>query len=341
MHGEAGMSSTTRDRVLAVATDLGWVPDGRARGLVTRRAGIVGVLFHDLDVSGEAGDESPLYLDQVIRGAERAATAAGDAVLIAATRGRTGRELAFAVAGKVDGLVVLAGSINRPDLEALSRSLPIVTVATSARANPFDDVSVDNRGAMKSLMHHLTDHHGYTDFAFISGPHRSPDARERFAGFRDALRERDLPSPSAPAAEGGFTEIGGRQAVAELLGKRRPPRAIVCGNDEMAIGALGVLHEARLRVPAEVVVTGFDDIATARHIRPALTTVHQPMRDVGETAVRLLLRRISSPDDKRRSVVLPTELHIRRTCGCGSRTTTTSPSKSTSTSVPRRGRTTP
>ncbi len=341
MHGGGGMSASTRERVLAVATELGWVPDGRARGLATKHAGIVGVLFHDLDPSGEAEEESPLYLDEVIRGAERAATAAGDAILIAATRGRSGRELAFSVAGKVDGLIVLARSISKQDVAALSRSVPVVTVATRSRANPLDDISVDNRGAMTALVDHLVIDHGYVDLMFVGGPARSPDSMERFAGYRDALRDHELPVPKAPNADGGFTEVGGARAVAKMLQDRKVPDAIVCGNDEMAIGALSVLRKAKLRVPADVAVTGFDDIAAARHLRPTLTTVRQPMREVGEQAVRVLLERIALPEGRRRSLILPTEPRIRRSCGCGVRTTTRPPAlkastRSTSTSNPTR-----
>ncbi len=329
MQGEDGMSAKTRDRVLAAANELAWVPDGRARGLATRRAGIVGILFHDLDASGEAEEESPLYLDEVIRGAERAATAGGDALLIAATRGRSGRELAFSVSGKVDGLVVLARSVSKPDIAALSRTLPIVTVAIRSRSNPFDDISVDIRGAMRGLVEHLIVVHGYRDLIFIGGPARSPDSMERFAGYRDALRTHQLPVPSSPYADGGFTEAGGARAVRALL-TERIPEVIVCGNDEMAIGALGVLRTAKLAVPGDVAVTGFDDIASARHVRPTLTTVHQPMRDVGEQAVRMLLDRIVHPDAKRRAALLPTEPRIRRSCGCAVRTT---PHRSSSTST--------
>ncbi|MGH3472960.1 MAG: LacI family DNA-binding transcriptional regulator [Nocardioidaceae bacterium] len=319
MHGGVGMSAATRDRVLAVATELGWVPDGRARGLAMRHSGIVGVLFHDLDAFGETEEESPLYVDEVIRGAERAAAPAGDAVLIAATRGRSGRDLAFSIAGKVDGLVVLARSVSRSDLEALSRSVPVVTVAYKATRSRFDDVSVDNRRAMRALVDHLIDEHGYTDLAFVGGPPRSPDSVARFAGYRDALRTHDLAMPRGVDADGGFTESGGARAAAALLADREPPQAIVCGNDEMAVGTLGVLRRLKLRVPHDVAVTGFDDIASGRHVRPTLTTVHQPMRDVGEQAVRMLLQRIAHPDAPRRAVVLPTETKLRRSCGCGSR----------------------
>src|ERR1700739_4206987 len=124
-----GFSAATRDRVLAIAAELGWVPSGPARGLASRRSGIVGLLFPDLGRSGDAEQESPLYVDQVIRGAERAATAVGDAVLIAATQSASGRELAFSVAGKVDGLVVMARSLADEDITAIARSVPVVMLA--------------------------------------------------------------------------------------------------------------------------------------------------------------------------------------------------------------------
>jgi LacI family transcriptional regulator len=167
---------------------------------------------------------------------------------------------------------------------------------------------------------HLVADHGYTDIVFVGGPARSPDSMERFAGYREALRGHGHAVPKSPNADGGFTEVGGARAVTNLLaGRPQPPEAIVCGNDQMAIGALDVLRKARLSVPSDVALTGFDDISSARHLHPPLTTVHQPMRDVGELAVRMLLERIAQPDAKRRSVVLPTEPMIRRSCGCGRR----------------------
>jgi len=321
MHDSPGFSAATRERVLAAAADLGWVPSGPARGLASRRAGIVGVLFPDLGESGDAEEESPLFVDQVIRGAERAATAVGDAVLIAATRGTSGRTLAYSVAGKVDGLVVMARSLAERDIQAISRSVPVVVFARRPVRSNLDSVGADNRGGMKEIVGHLVQVHAYSDLVFLGGPVQSPDSMERFAGFREALRDAGLRDRRSPDAEGGFTEAGGARAVRALLADRPPPRAVVCGNDEMAIGALAVLRAAKLRVPGEVAVTGFDDIALARHLRPALTTVHQPMRDLGEQAVRMLLDRVNDPTAPRRSVVLPTQLILRRSCGCRARPT--------------------
>ena len=311
-----GFSPATSERVRATAAELGWVPSGPARGLASRRAGIVGLLFPDVGQSGAAEEESPLYVDQVIRGAERAATSVGDAVLIAATHSASGRQLAFSVAGKVDGLVVMARSLSEPDVATLARSVPVVVLANHYVGDGPDFVGTDNRGGCREITTHLIQVHSYTDLAFLGGPPDSPDSDERFAGFRAALRENGLPVPRTPAATGGFTEAGGRHAVRTVLATGRRPQAIVCGNDEMASGAVLALRAARLRVPADVAVTGFDDIAAARHLRPSLSTVRQPMHELGERSVRVLLDRIADPAAPRQSVVLPVGVVIRRSCGC-------------------------
>lgn len=322
MRDGSGFSDTTRARVLSAAAELDWVPSGTGRGLALRRSGIVGLLFPDLAQSGEAEKESPLYVDEVIRGAERAATAAGDAVLIAATQSASGRKLAFSIAGKVDGLVVLARSLSAHDLASIARSVPVVALAINTARRSVDFVGADSRGGARAVTEHLAEIHGYRDIAFIGGPARSPDSMERFAGYCAALAAAGHSVPRTPHVEGGFTEAGGERAMRTLLAEQcHPPRAIVAGNDEMAIGAMAALRSARLRVPADVALTGFDDIASARHVRPALTTVRQPMRELGERSVQVLLQRISEPTSPRRSAVLPTDLVLRRSCGCHGRST--------------------
>jgi LacI family transcriptional regulator len=315
-----GFSAATGERVRTMAAELGWVPNGPARGLASRRTGIIGLIFPDLGGgSGQAHEESALYVDQVIRGAERAATAAGDAVLIAATQCTSGRKLAYSVAGKVDGMVVLARSLPDDDVVALSRIVPVVMLANRLPRRGPDYVEADNRGGARAITAHLIGVHGHDDLVFLAGPEQSPDSEQRFAGFRDALAHAGMPAPGRPAASGEFTENGGEAAVRGLIARGRPPRAIVCGNDEMALGALAALRSARLRVPADVAVTGFDDISAGRHVRPALTTVRQPMGELGERSVRLLFDRIADRDRQRQSVMLPTEVVIRRSCGCRGR----------------------
>lgn len=314
--GGSGFSEATRKRVLSAAAELGWVPNGSAQGLAVRQAGIVGILFPDLGGGADPDSESPLFADQVIRGAERCAARSGTALLLAGTRGPAGPNLVRTVAGRVDGLVVLARSLRESELAALARQVPVVVLAARGTRR-LDQVSADNRGGAEALTAHLLGDHGFRDLAFIAGPRHSPDSDERFLGFARAHTGAGLTPPPGPDAVGDFTEAGGARAMAEILATRtRPPRAVVAGNDEMAIGALAVIRAHGLRVPADVAVTGFDDISAARHLRPALTTVRQPMLEIGEAAVRTLAQRIAEPDHPRQTLMLPTRLTVRRSCGC-------------------------
>ena len=172
---------------------------------------------------------------------------------------------------------------------------------------------------MRQLTRHLIDEHRFTRIAFVSGPLHSPDSQERFAGFRAALREAGLPVPALPAENGGFTQAGGARAMRALLASRKPPQAVAFANDEMAVGGLGVLRAAGRRVASGIAVTGFDDVALARHVQPRLTTVRQPMRELGEQAVRLLYDRLARPASPLQRLVLATQLVVRGSCGCPER----------------------
>lgn len=317
LHGKDGVSDATRERIRVAMRELRYVPSGAARGLASKRLGVIGLIFPDLDdPSADSGHETLLYSDEVIRGAERAARAEGRAILIAATHSTSARELALSVAGRVDALVVLARSVREADVRVVADRVPTVMLAGGRRLKGTDYVGVDNVGGARAATQHLLEH-GFEDIAFMAGPTNSPDGRARFTGFREALTAAGFQAPDRPEAHGDFTERGGAAAMNELLQRRRrPPRAVVVGNDQMAVGALSLLAEAGLSVPGDVALTGFDDIQLARHVAPPLTTVRQPMRNLGEECVRLLLRRLDDPDAKPQTVELPTQLVVRQSCGC-------------------------
>ena len=310
--------ASTRERVFTAAQELGWVPNGAARSLASSKAGIVGLIFPDFGQSGATEDESPLYVDEVIRGAERSATLAGEAVLIAATRGASGRDLVRSIVGKVDGLVVVAGSLSDKDLASISKIVPVVLLASLPGRRVLDHVAVDNRGGARQITAHLVETHDYRELAFVGGPPSSPDSAERFAGFCEVLVSAGIEPSESPDAYGNFTEEGGAEAMRRLLLSGRRIRAVVFGNDEMAIGALRTLRRARVRVPSDVALTGFDDISSSRRVNPSLTTVRQPMRELGERSVDMLLTRLGNPSIPRQVMTLPTVAVIRRSCGCRS-----------------------
>ena len=163
---------------------------------------------------------------------------------------------------------------------------------------------------------HLADAHGYTDICFIGGPPDSPDSASRHDGFRRAVAGLGRQPADVPAYHGDFTTAGGRLVAGRILGTRRAPRALVCANDQMAIGAMGALQDAGMNVPGDVAVTGFDGIQLGRHLRPSLTTVVQPMAALGDTAVAMLKDRIGGATLPQRTVELPVRLELRGSCGC-------------------------
>ena len=256
-----------------------------------------------------------LYADEVIRGMERRARHHDFALLIAACHGAQAERALVSTAGHTDGLALLAGTVAGARLDAISDRQPIVLIAGPRGCDRFDRVSVANRSGVQELTAHLTDAHGYTDLAFVSGPDHSPDSAERFAGFRAALAARGLPVPAAPAATTNFTEPAGYAATRGLLAGA-VPRAIVCANDQTALGALRAVRDAGLRVPDDVAVTGFDDIQLAGAAGPPLTTVAQPMRRLGAVAADLLVQRMRCPDREPQTVTLPVTVRLRRSCGC-------------------------
>ena len=323
LSGNDRVRPDTRDKVLASVAELGYVPSGAARDLAARRTGVLGLCFPDLagdeDPAGDEDRDSLFWYDEVIRGMERAARRRGYAVLIAASHASDDVDLVTTVAGRCDGMVVLARTVPTPVLERIAQRIPVVMLAGPRDRNEqdrvIDHLTVANAQGARDLTRHLVRVHGHRDLGFVGGPD-SPDSAARFEGFREALAEEGLPVPDQPVVLGDFTTAGGRRAVRTLLAEGRRPSALVCANDQMALGAVKALREAGIRVPAEVAVTGFDGIQVGRHVRPALTTAVQPMRLLGETAVRLLEERVADPTRVAQAVELPVRVELRASCGC-------------------------
>lgn len=304
----------TRDRVLAVARELGYVPSGSARGLASRSTGVLGLCFPDHG-DPEAGEDEPLYVDEIIRGMERAARRRGYALLVAASLADGPESLVASVLGRADGFAVLARTIATEDLELMARRLPVVLIAGPREIDRLDHIEVANADGERELVTHLIVDHGLRRLAFVGGAAGSPEADARFLGYQQALDEAGLPVPEEPAVRGDLTQAGGRAATRRLL-DLPPPEALVYANDQMAIGGLDMLERRGVRVPEDVAVVGFDGIPLGRVVRPGLTTVTRPMRRLGETAVELLVERLADPALVPRSVLLPVTQTRRASCGC-------------------------
>jgi LacI family transcriptional regulator len=305
--GDGPVATTTRERVVRSIEELDYRPHPSARSLAARRHDAHGIVFPDL---------SGPYYSAVIHGFEGKAVEDRRSVLILGTHGRsTADDLVQDLAARCDGLVIMGRTVPDNVVARLSRQgLPIVLLARPP-VNGADTVRSENRSSAADIVRHLFDH-GLDDLAFVGNPGSSPDAAERWAGFEDAWLERH-PTPAPAAVVSEFTEAGGHAAVGDLLDAReRLPSALVCANDEIAIGAMRAIRDRGIDVPDRIAVTGWDDIPVASIVAPSLTTVRQPMRKLGATAAALLEERITGARIEPRHVLLPTSLVVRTSCGC-------------------------
>ncbi|WP_405876194.1 MULTISPECIES: LacI family DNA-binding transcriptional regulator [unclassified Streptomyces] len=316
--------ATTREKVLAAARELSYFPSGSARGLASRATGVLGLCFADYAdpdtdtaAAGDDDDATVLYADQIIRGMERAARRRGYALLIAASLVGGQEKLVSRTAGQVDGFAVIARTASTEELELVSRRLPVVVLAGPREIDHLDHIEAANFEGQRDLTRHLIAVHGLTRLAFVGGHPDSPDAEARFRGYQDACREAGLPVPDEPDVRATLTRADGRAAVRELvLSPRGLPAGLVLANDQMAVGAIEELTARGVRVPEDVAVTGFDGIPLGRMVKPSLTTVRQPMREMGEQAVDLLIARLEDSTREPVSMMLPVSTVLRESCGC-------------------------
>jgi PAS domain S-box-containing protein len=221
----------------------------------------------------------------------------------------------------VDGLVLLSGTLgNYLKLEKLAAfcrrfsPLPMVSVAIELEGIP--SVLVDNYKGARQAVDHLIEDHALTRIAVIRGPEGHQEADDRFRAYADSLAEHGIPLDPQLVAPGDFVELTGAEAVRILLDERdADPEAIVCANDDMALGALRALRLRGIRVPDDLALVGFDDLEISGLVRPPLTTIRQPLYEQGRRAGELLLALLEGQSPPER-VVLETQLITRQSCGC-------------------------
>jgi LacI family transcriptional regulator len=169
---------------------------------------------------------------------------------------------------------------------------------------------------MRALVRHLVHDHGYRTIGYVSGRSDSPDNRARASVFEAEAVTAGAEILNGHEWQGDYSAAGGAKVITSLLESgRRLPRAIVCANDQTALGVMHALARNGVNVPDKVAVTGFDDVPVARHLHPPLTTVRQPMLELGATAFDVLYSRITAGKGEA-EVVLPVQLVLRQSCGC-------------------------
>lgn len=300
------VSPPTRRKVLQAVEELGYTTNAAGKQLRTQRSGKLLVIVPDVS--------NPFY-SRVLQSIEAAAQREGYAVVMGDTQHDRVREARYTLMlrqREADGLIVLGHGL--PEAPAalsaeLSRGAAIVAGCEVSDQIRTPTVRIDNQAAAREVMDHLYAL-GHCRIGIITGPTVSPLSRDRLHGVLGRAQieqaEGDL-----TICHGDFTTESGEREAERLLSGRDAPTALFCFNDQMAFGALGVAWRRGLRVPDDVSVVGFDDITFAGYTYPPLTTVAQPVRDMGEELVRLLLGRIRNQAIAPVSVVLPHELVVR------------------------------
>jgi DNA-binding LacI/PurR family transcriptional regulator len=318
---EASISDETRQRVVAAAERLGYVPDAAAQALVRGRTQIIGVVVTTL--------KDP-FIGALVNTIESAARDEGYVVILASSDDVPEREVAAArmlQSRRVDGVIIAssrAGALYKGQLERMRVPLVVINSLVDPSERLVYSVGVDNRHGGQAATAHLIDR-GHRRIAYVASPPDRNDNKERLAGYRQALADAGIAySPSLVVRGTGDTD-GGQQALPVLLSMEEPPSAVFCYNDLTAIGLIDAARRAGLAVPGEMAVVGFDDIPFAQLCDPPLTTIEQPIAEMGRKAIDRVLALLSddgegaAPD---RNAAIHGKLVVRASSGeAGSRGT--------------------
>ncbi|WP_029215025.1 LacI family DNA-binding transcriptional regulator [Kallotenue papyrolyticum] len=283
--GSKRVAEDKRARVLAVIEQHQYRPNIVARGLVSGRSMLVGVLVQDIT--------SPFFAN-IVRGIEEALDQSPYRLMVSTTQWRAeqqkeGRSLELLLERRADGLIVVGGHIPDAELRAVAEQVPLVAVARSISGLEHLCLQVDNEGAAYRATRYLIGL-GHRRIAHVTGTPDHPDAQARAAGYRRALAEAGLPIEEALIVSGQFTEDSGFAAVEELLIRGERFSAIFAANDQSAYGAMLALFNHGYRIPEDVSVVGFDNLFLSAYTLPPLTTVHHPAVEMGQAAAEGLLR---------------------------------------------------
>lgn len=284
-----GVADGLRERVLAAAAELSYVPNAHARALANNSTSTIGVI---------TGDMSDPYFSEIVRGIQRVAGETGRLVTICNTYRDPSRELSYVEllhAQRVEAIVLAGSGLDERDHNRKMAVRLGAFVGSGGRVSLIgrhhlagDNVLPDNFGGARALGEALLGL-GHRRFGVISGPSLLTSTHDRMAGFRAALAKAGVDLFPEYVVESDLSRDGGMRAALELLDLEPHPTAIFAMNDQLAMGALAAFRERSVAVPDRVSLAGFDDIPVTRDLTPQLSTVHLPLVEMGERAMRMAL----------------------------------------------------
>ena len=298
----------TREKVLRAVTKLGYVVNQQARSLAGGKSQVVGLVVPGVDNS---------YIGEIIRGIDEELASMSYDLMLYTTHRRKTRESTYVATltqGLADGLLLVLPRNPGAYLDALRRrGFPFVLIDHQGIDETGPSVGATNRSGGYAAARYLIEL-GHRRIGFITGTLDLRCSTDRLDGYRDALEEFDLPFDPALVYEGDFMQPDGYRGAHTLLALPDRPTAIFASNDVMAFGAMEAVRECGLRIPADISIVGFDDIPQASHVHPHLTTIRQPLEQMGRLAARMLLQLIANPNMGASRVELTTELIVRHSC---------------------------
>lgn len=278
----APVEESTRERILEVADRLGYVPNATARSLSTRQTRTIGVLLPFL--TGE-------YFPEVIRGLDQAARDHNRFLLLSSSHHTSDdfKRALRSMYGRVDGLVLMLPQLAAAEFqEHLPSEIPVVLLNCAPGGHRFSVLSIDNHEGGRLATLHLIEN-GHERIGIITGELSNFDARERLGGYHAAMEAAGLPRSDDWIASGEFTRESGREGIRRLMDADPSPTAVFVSNDYMAMGAIRALQEDGYDVPGDISLVGFDNLPSAEHFTPSLSTVDARMVDLGTEAISMLM----------------------------------------------------
>ncbi|MBD8095237.1 LacI family DNA-binding transcriptional regulator [Pseudomonas fluorescens] len=308
LNGTRKVSPVTVQAVQRAIQELGYIPNTLARSLARSSTNTIGVAISAL---------SNHYFSETVHAIEAECARHGYMMLFADPHDDPEQELRVVTAlhhRRVDG-ILLAPSTGSKALEYLQANEMPTVLVDRMMSEQFDQVGVENTQSTQALVAHLIEH-GHRRIGFIAGREGLGTTDERVAGYRAALQVAGLVYDPQLVVNGDSNSEPARHATAQLLALPTPPTAIMAGNNLMTLGAMQALRDARIAVPNQMALVGFDDFDWADLFVPRLTLIAQPVKELGARAVHMLLQRMATPGAPTQSVRLAPSLQRRDSCGC-------------------------
>ncbi|MBN1352087.1 LacI family DNA-binding transcriptional regulator [candidate division KSB1 bacterium] len=306
------ISQATKDKIKHLAEELNYRPNIIAKSLVQKRTNTIGVIFPEITFS---------FFPEVLKGIEEVAYQSGFHVIITISDDQSEREkeaIQSLEAKQVDGILISIAQNTTdpaPFLNLKNENIPFVFFDRYINGFDANRVLINDRQGAFDLTNHLAKL-GYKTIGHLTGPMSVSICRDRMTGYREALKANHLKFNQEFVIETCFDEQSGYQAMQTLLNKAKLPQAVFAATDPMAISAMQAIKEANFKIPDDIALVGFADLASASIVEIPLTTMRQPAYEMGKISTTILIEDIKNKEstyDKK--IILETELIIRESCG--------------------------